>query len=60
MTRRVASKQRPETARASSVSATVYLLPNQLALIKLICADKNRRISDLLSDAVDEYLQNHR
>jgi hypothetical protein len=41
------------------VSATVYLLADRLALIKQICADKNRRISDLISEAVDGYLRNH-
>jgi hypothetical protein len=60
MTARFAFHQRPEAARASLVSATVYLLPDQINRIKLICADKNRRISDLISDAVDEYLRNHR
>jgi hypothetical protein len=42
----------------SLVSATVYLLPDKLKLIQQICADKNRRISDLISDAIDEYLAN--
>ena len=51
-----ASKQRQEITRINLVSATVYLLPAKLALIKQICADKNRRISDLISEAVDDYL----
>ena len=42
------------------MSATVYLLPDKLQLIKQICADKNRRISDLISDAVDDYLGKRR
>jgi hypothetical protein len=44
-------------SRVDLVSATVYLLPDQLELIKQICADKNRRISDLISEAVDDYLR---
>jgi hypothetical protein len=44
-------------ARADLVSATVYLLPEQLELIKRNCADTNRRISDLISEAVDDYLR---
>ena len=38
------------------VSATVFLLPDKLALIQQLCAQKNRRISDLISEAVDDYL----
>jgi len=53
---RFATNQRPEAARTNLVSATVYLLPDKLELIKQICADKNRRISDLISEAVDDYL----
>ena len=47
-------------SRVGLVSATVYLLPDQLELIKQICADKNHRISDLISDAVDDYLRKRR
>jgi hypothetical protein len=47
-------------ARADLVSATVYLRPDQLTLIKQSCADTNRRISDLISEAVDAYLRNPR
>ena len=54
-----ASKQAPQV-RAKLVSATVYLLPDQLALIKQHCADTNRRISDLISEAVDDYLRKPR
>jgi hypothetical protein len=56
---RFASGQKPE-ARANLVSATVYLLPDKLALIKQHCSDTNRRISDLISDAVDDYLRKPR
>jgi hypothetical protein len=38
------------------VSATVFLLPDKLALIQQLCSQKNRRISDLISEAVDDYL----
>ncbi len=55
-TPRSASKQSPKVARMNLVSATVYLLPDKLALIKKICGDSNRRISDLISEAVDDYL----
>ena len=47
-------------SRVGLVSVTVYLLPDQLELIKQICADKNRRISDLISEAVDDYLRKRR
>jgi hypothetical protein len=53
---RFASNPRSPATRTNLVSATVYLLPDQLALLKRICADKNSRISDLLSEAVDDYL----
>jgi hypothetical protein len=49
-------KQSQEITGKNLVSATVYLLPDKLELIKQICADKNRRISDLISEAVDDYL----
>jgi hypothetical protein len=45
--------------RVDLVSVTVFLVPEKLQLIKQICAHKNRRISDLISDAVDEYLYKH-
>jgi hypothetical protein len=57
---RIASKQRRDVAGADLVSATVYLLPDRLVLIKRICADKNSRISDLIAEAVDDYLRKHR
>jgi hypothetical protein len=48
------SKQKPEATPL--VSATVYLLPEKLELIKRICAGKNRRISDFISEAIDDSL----
>jgi len=59
MTLSVRRQTKAEACRVGLVSATVYLLPDRLALIKQICADKNRRISDLISEAVDDYLRNH-
>jgi hypothetical protein len=59
-TPRSATKQSPKVARMNLVSATVYLLPDKLVLIKKICGDSNRRISDLISEAVDDYLRRHR
>ena len=56
---RRAGRQRPQ-AGASLVSATVYLLPDTLSLIKQNCADTNRRISDLISAAIDDYLRKPR
>jgi hypothetical protein len=54
-----ASRETPH-ARESLVSATVYLRPAKLALIKQNCADTNRRISDVISEAVDDYLSKPR
>ena len=59
-TPRSATKLRPKVARMSLVSATVYLPPDKLALIKKICGDSNWRISDLISEAVDDYLRRRR
>ena len=56
-TPRPATRQSSKVARMSLVSATVYLAPDKLALIKKICGDSNRRISDLISEAVDDYLR---
>ena len=56
MSRWFAGIQRSEAGRTALVSATVYLLPDKLELIKQICGDKNLRISDFLSEAVDSYL----
>jgi hypothetical protein len=55
--RQSASNQTPD---AALVSATVYLIPDKLNLIKQICADNNLRISDLISEAIDDYLRKHR
>jgi len=52
----LASNRRPDATSKNLVSATVYLLPDKLKLIKQICADKNRWIRDLISDAIDVYL----
>jgi hypothetical protein len=46
--------RRHDAARTRLVSATVYLLPDKLALIQQNCADTNRRISDLISEAIDD------
>ena len=46
------SVRRPDT-----VSATVNLDPHAMARIKEVCRDENRRISDVISDAVDSYLR---
>jgi hypothetical protein len=51
-----AGNQRKEIASTGLVSATVFLRPDKLALIQQLCAQKNRRISDLISEAVDDYL----
>ena len=50
------SSQRKKIASMNLVSATVFLLPDKLAIIQQLCAQKNRRISDLISEAVDDYL----
>ena len=55
-----ATRQSQKVARMSLVSATVYLPPDKLALIKKICGDTNWRISDLISEAVDDYLRRRR
>jgi len=52
------ASSRLDAASENLVSATVYLLPDTLQRIKKICAHKNKRISDLISDAVDDYLAN--
>jgi len=48
--------QRGARGRADYPSATVYLPRRALRLIKEISLEKNRRISDILANAVDEYL----
>jgi hypothetical protein len=49
--------QRKKIASVNLVSATVFLLPDKLALVQQLCTQKNRRISDLISEAVDDYLR---
>jgi hypothetical protein len=39
------------------VSATVYLDANALERIKQVCREENRRISDVIGEAVDTYLR---
>jgi hypothetical protein len=48
--------QRGARNRANYPSATVYLPRRALRLIKEISLEENRRISDILANAVDEYL----
>ena len=55
-----ARKQKEAEGPRNLVSATVYLRPDKLALIKQNCSDTNRRISDLISEAVDDYLRKPR
>lgn len=43
--------------RLPAVSATVYLDPYTLDCIKQVCREENRRISDVISDAVERYLR---
>ena len=55
-------KESPDLAdtssrRPASVSATVYLDANALERIKQVCREENRRISDVISEAVDIYLR---
>ena len=46
-----ASGRRPDT-----MSATVYLDLNAMERIKEVCREENRRISDVICEAVDGYL----
>ena len=46
------SGRRPDT-----VSATVYLEPHAIARIKEVCREENRRISDVICEAIDGYLR---
>jgi hypothetical protein len=43
--------------RGETVSATVYLDVHALDRIKQVCREENRRISDVISEAVDIYLR---
>jgi hypothetical protein len=47
-----ASGRRPDT-----MSATVYLDLNAMERIKEVCREENRRISDVICEAVDGYLR---
>ena len=47
-----ASGRRPDT-----MSATVYLDLNAMERIKEVCREENRRISDVISEAIDGYLR---
>ena len=51
------SSPTPRTARAKYPSVTVYLPRRAIRLIKELALEEERRISDILADAVDEYLQ---
>jgi hypothetical protein len=51
-----AAVRRAAPGRANYPSATVYLPRRALRLIKEIALEENRRISDIIADAVDEYL----
>lgn len=53
-------RRRHDAVRTRLVRATVYLLPDKLALIQQNCADTNRRISDLISEAIEDYLRKSR
>jgi hypothetical protein len=55
-------KESPDLAetssrRAEAVSATVYLDAHAMKRIKQVCREENRRISDVISEAVDIYLR---
>jgi hypothetical protein len=43
--------------RPEAVSATVYLDAHAMDRIKRVCRDENRRISDVICEAVDQYLR---
>ena len=46
-----------EAQRLPPVSATVYLDHYTMESIKQVCRHENRRISDVISDAVQRYLR---
>ena len=56
---RSASRQKPQ-ARANLVSATVDLVPDKLALIRQHCSAQTPRISDPISQAVEDDLRKPR
>lgn len=43
--------------RVAPMSATVYLEAYTMECIKQVCRDENRRISDVICDAVERYLR---
>jgi hypothetical protein len=43
--------------RPNTVSATVTLDPHAMARIKEVCCAENRRISDVICEAIDSYLR---
>ncbi len=49
-------KRRSPSRREKYPSATVYLPRRAIRIIKEIGLEEDRRISDIISDAVDEYL----
>jgi hypothetical protein len=51
------ARQTARTARAKYPSVTVYLPRRAVRLIKELALEEERRISDILADAVNEYLQ---
>ena len=59
---RLPVKESPDLAdtsgrRSEVVSATVYLDAHAMRCIKQVCHEENRRISDVISEAVDNYLR---
>ena len=46
----------PKSRRTQYPSATVYLPPKAIRILKEIGLDENRRLSDLIAEAVDEWL----
>jgi hypothetical protein len=45
-----------KSRRSQYPSATVYLPPKAIRILKEIGLDENRRLSDLIAEAVDEWL----
>lgn len=50
------SERPTASSRAKYTSVTVYLPPRAIRLIKEIGLEDNRRLTDILAEAVDEYL----
>ena len=46
----------PANTRAKYPSVTVYLPPRAIRLMKELSLEENRRITEILAEAVDEYL----